>query len=151
MVLPTRTTWSIHAFSSQEIMWLCIGAPITTTSAARSSSINSSETERYWRCSGVSLAGSPYVASQSSVIWGSTVLERSRSTTSPRGCSAFHSWTNLEVNRHDSELARALESMRSSFIKPPILSERPPCLSCQHSALVVYSCQLVIINNYLIL
>src|ERR1700692_1143726 len=92
---------------------------MTTVSAAWSSSINSSEVERYDRCAGVRFDSSRRVASQSSVISGSAVAERSRWMTSPSGWFFLHSSVNLAVSRRVTELARALESTCSNFICAP--------------------------------
>src|SRR6202011_2646516 len=99
------------ALSEEGMEKLYIGAPMTTGSAALSSSINSSEVERYDRCAGVSLESSRCVAFQSSVICGKVVAERSRWMTSPSGWFFLHSSANFAVSRRVTELVRALESI----------------------------------------
>src|ERR1700688_2336795 len=69
------------------------------------------DAERYFRCSGLSFEGSICVAFQSSVMSGSTVLERSLCMTSPFGWFVFHSPANWVVSRLLMEPARALESI----------------------------------------
>ena len=46
IVRPTRRIWSIHALRTEGMVKLCMGVPMTITSAASTSSISASETSR---------------------------------------------------------------------------------------------------------
>src|SRR5882724_3305716 len=88
-----------------------IGAPMTTVSAAWSSSISSSEVARYDRSAAVRFESSIWVAAQASVITGIAVTERSRRMTSPSGWFSLQCAANFAVSRLVTELVRALESI----------------------------------------
>src|SRR6266700_1095200 len=87
-VRPARVTWSIQAFSVEGMPKLIMATAITTTSAARSSSIRASDCASLSRCSALSRSlGTKMPVTKSSSICATGSLARSRTITLACGCT----------------------------------------------------------------
>ncbi|MNH37445.1 hypothetical protein D3C79_983510 [compost metagenome] len=98
-VMPARSTWSSQALRVLGMVKLYIGAAITSTSAANSSSVNSLErasasSSAALRCASGFIQPPSRLASR----WGTGLTARSRTLISSAGWAACHCWMKSRVS-----------------------------------------------------